>query len=351
MAGGDGAEEWQHRVFDTVYSNSNTHSDHNISDSMNSLAPILTRIEQQEVQGGRMKAKQLGVLHEDPAIDMRAMAKNFTLPSLALAIRDREDVLQQAALLAEAGDWHALQETVETYHPKHVLEMRRESHSRNQSFRSKVGAEQLRLDEHELERIRKRLMRMPRSISQGHGAKRAAVVIPLCLVNGVPSLLLEKRAQGLDRHPNEICLPGGMVCASSDPTIVAASLREMKNEIGGLELPNKHGDSSNDDNNNHSSIQVLGVLRLNWGQVHHLVGVAVTPVVCFLGELPEELHPNPASVANVFTIPTASLLDESLWLHRDGLAPIFLGGPEEIWGLTGYILYRFGQDILQPGSI
>jgi hypothetical protein len=93
------------------------------------------------------------------------------------------------------------------------------------------------------------------------------------------------------------------------------------------------------------------VFRCNWGEVHHLVGVAVTPVVCFLGELPSDLKPNPSEVAQVFTLPLESLLDKSLWLHKEGLAPIFLGGPHPIWGLTGYILDRFGKDILAPNSI
>ena len=68
-----------------------------------------------------------------------------------------------------------------------------------------------------------------------------------------------------------------MVCEISDDTIVATCLREMREEIGGLPR----------------TVNVLGVYRMNWGDLHHLVGVAVTPVVCFLGELPLKLHPNP----------------------------------------------------------
>lgn len=32
-------------------------------------------------------------------------------------------------------------------------------------------------------------------------------------------------------------------------------------------------------------------------------------------------------------------------------APIFIGGPHEIWGLTGYILYRFVKHVLRPLDI
>jgi hypothetical protein len=69
-----------------------------------------------------------------------------------------------------------------------------------------------------LEAIRKALMRMPRTVVQSHTA-RAAVVVALCTVDGIPSLLLEKRAAHLRAHQDEVCLPGGMVCSVSDRTI------------------------------------------------------------------------------------------------------------------------------------
>ena len=51
--------------------------------------------------------------------------------------------------------------------------------------------------------------------------------------------------------------------------------------------------------------------------MHHLVGVAVTPVVCFLGELGEtQLNPNPSEVAEVFTVPLESFLDRDRWVHK-----------------------------------
>ena len=123
------------------------------------------------------------------------------------------------------------------------------------------------------------------------------------------------------------------MCDIRDQTIVSTSIREMKEEIGGL-----------DD----VTIEVLGVLRLNWGEVHHLTGVAVTPVVCYLGELPEKLSPNADEVSEAFTIPLSDLMDKNYWAHKEGLAPIFLGGPHVIWGLTGYILERFRKDVLRP---
>lgn len=84
-----------------------------------------------------------------------------------------------------------------------------------------------------------------------------------------------------------------------------------------------------------------------------MVGVAVTPVVCVLGEDlgNVNLRPNPDEVAEVFTIPLSTLMDKSQWIHKDDHAPIFLGGPYMIWGLTGYILERFWKDVLMPFHI
>jgi hypothetical protein len=166
------------------------------------------------------------------------------------------------------------------------------------------------------------------------------------------------------------------VCEVTDHDIVGTCLRELHEEIGGLagggesSSDNDQGQMSNWDDvisdedslsgqnlassgvlrRGNNGIQVLGVFRCNWGEVHHLVGVAVTPVVCFLGELPDKLFPNPSEVATAFTVTLESLCTKSYWVHRDGLAPIFLGGPEPVWGLTGYILERFTKDILLPNS-
>lgn len=163
--------------------------------------------------------------------------------------------------------------------------------------------------------------------------RRAGVCLALACIQNIAVIVLEKRAENLKSHPNEVCLPGGMVCDVRDQTIVETSIREMKEEIYGL-----------DD----CSVEVLGILRLNWGEVHHLTGVAVTPVVCYLGELPKQLSPSPDEVSEVFTIPLKDLIDNENWVHKEGLAPIFVGGPHIIFGLTGYILDRFRKDILSP---
>lgn len=293
------------------------------------LISLLDRIEKQELDGGRMRAKQNGVLHEDPAVDMRLLIENYTVNSLASALRDREEMLQMASQLAANNDFETLKEFLHDCHPDVVLERR---------HRLRRLSLQKPLDLRSLETIRKGLMRMPRQVTTAY-SKRAGVVIAIVHVDGVPSVLLEKRSASLRAHPDEVCLPGGMVCGRADRTIVETCLREMKEEIGGFDFE-------------HHGVSVLGILRCNWGEVHHLVGVAVTPVVCsFSQDLADvDLIPNPDEVAEIFTIPLASLMDKKLWVYKDDHAPIFVGGPYAIWGLTGYILDRFVKDILQPFS-
>lgn len=306
------------------------------------IEALVKRISDQESQGGRMRESQLGVLHQDPATDMQMLIDNYTVKAVASALRDREDALQKAAVLAADGHLSELKTFLQIYHPKYVMERRRmqkqtKSHMRYDSEQLPIAAisspddpvTSLHTDAAR-QVLRKALMRMPRTVTTAH-SKRAAVCLALCLSDGVPSILMEKRSANLRSHPDEVCLPGGMVCDIQDQTIVSTSIREMKEEIGGL------GEVG-------TLIEVLGILRLNWGEVQHLTGIAVTPVVCYLGALPE-LSPNPDEVSEVFTISLADLLDKSLWVHQEGLAPIFVGGPYVIWGLTGYILERLAIEL------
>lgn len=62
-----------------------------------------------------------------------------------------------------------------------------------------------------------------------------------------------------------------------DVNILQTSLREMEEEIG---IPPEVAD-------------VLGVMRCDWSEVANLTGVAVTPVVAYVGELTKlHLRPN-----------------------------------------------------------
>ena len=288
----------------------------------------------------------------------------------------------------------------------------------------------------QLHQLRRYLQRLPRTVPR-LSERRASVVLPLCNVDGVASLLFQQRAKALRSYSGDACFPGGMVDRDLDDNVVEAALRELSEELGIRS----------------DGVDVLGVLRCDWSaaraapraaplrappprsppsharrcrtralrsELGAITGVAVTPVVAFIGDLssdgtlvppiggghhavsardvtagtevfvketgdvrppasqlkdlrraPESrLRPNPDEVARCFTVPLRLLLDRELWQvtqaaaasyvgaggdpaplesSPDGLiggAPEFMGAPQKIWGLTGYILHRFVADVV-----
>lgn len=322
---------WDHSV-DSPFFNKEVNNDSG-SESRDTMKDVIESIYEQELEGGRMQTRQLGVIREDPSEDIRLLMQNYTVPSLATALRGREDVLQYCATLLQENRIDELKTTLKPFEPQYVLLRRQQkNHLRFKEPSTSGGG----FDTASLEMLRKGLMRMPRQVTQAHN-KRASVVLPLCNVGGIPCILFEKRAGHLRAHPDEVCLPGGMVSENDDPSIVSTSLREMEEEIVGIHRDN---------------VSVLGILRCNWGEVAQITGIAVTPVVCFIGDLDEmNLHPNPDEVAECFTVPLSSFLEHDRWIHKENCAPIFTGGPHVIWGLTGYIVNRFVKDVLARYTI
>lgn len=208
-----------------------------LSREKDDIPVLLEKIGFQELQGGRMAQRQLGVLREDPHEDMRLLTENYTVPSLASALRDREELLQTCAQLCKQQKFQQVATLLQPFQHEHVLK-RRNNENKLLLEREFTTAS--------LEIMRKALMRMPRRVVHAH-QKRAGVVLALCNVNNVPSVLLEKRASNLRAHPDEVCLPGGMVSHAEDQTIVSTCLREMQEEIGGL--------------GNRDEFTVLGILR------------------------------------------------------------------------------------------
>lgn len=133
-----------------------------------------------------------------------------------------------------------------------------------------------------------------------------------------------------------MCFPGGVVDNHKDANIVETCLREMKEEMG---IDNVQ--------------DVCGVLRFDWGTIAKLVGVSVTPVVAFMGNIEDYDFSgmNPDEVEAAFTVPLEDLLNQANWqMHEtDDGVPVaeFDGGPYRIWGLTAFLLYRFLEDVLK----
>ena len=59
---------------------------------------------------------------------------------------------------------------------------------------------------------------------------RAAVFIPLCLHNGVPSIMFTKRVMNLRNHAGQVSFPGGKI-DDSDANEIYTAIRELKEEV------------------------------------------------------------------------------------------------------------------------
>lgn len=158
--------------------------------------------------------------------------------------------------------------------------------------------------------------------------KRAAVLVPLCIVDGQPAVLFTKRTETVGTHKGQVSFPGGRV-DPDDVDAVDTALRELHEEVGIAR----------------DRVRVLGQLH----EVMAITGVGVTPVVGFVGPLRiEDLQMSAAEIDVGFTLRLDQLVDP---LHRTAqtlgrhTAPLFTAGPHPVWGLTAWIL----DEVLRVG--
>jgi 8-oxo-dGTP pyrophosphatase MutT (NUDIX family) len=180
--------------------------------------------------------------------------------------------------------------------------------------------------------IRQRLARLPppRAAELAPPTSRAAaVLVPLFEDRGEAHLILTKRPQTMSSHRGEIAFPGGKR-DPSDPTLLAAALRETYEEIG---LPPE-------------SVEVLAELD---GLSTVASQFTITPFVGMLAA-PPVLRPDPVEVDRAFAVPISELLDpgayrEESWdLWGAWRSMVFFELPgETVWGATARILARLLQ--------
>jgi len=184
--------------------------------------------------------------------------------------------------------------------------------------------------------------------------RHAAVLIPLCNVNGRASILFTVRTDKVSTHKGQVSFPGGHL--EPGETAAAAALRETGEELRGLAAPPPPRGPG---------VRVLGV----FDPVPAITGTMVTPVLGFIekdlgnGEIGtcsrglalDRLAPEPGEVASVFALGLDQLVSPAFREMDDlgarGRIPAFTAGPVRIWGLTAYILDRILLNIVAHPSI
>ena len=155
----------------------------------------------------------------------------------------------------------------------------------------------------------------------------SAVLVPLYERDGLPTLVLTRRASHLRNHPREVAFPGGRR-EPADADLWATALREASEEIG---LPPDR-------------VQPIGRLEslttvTSKARVHPFVGL--------IDELPV-LAPDPAEVESILHVEVQQLLSPEVWREEIWR----LGGAERtmsffeldgdtVWGMTASVLRRF----------
>ena len=155
--------------------------------------------------------------------------------------------------------------------------------------------------------------------------KPAAVLIPLVLRPGGPTILLTERTSHLADHAGQISFPGGRL-EPDDADAIAAALRETEEEIG---LARAH-------------VEVLGQFE-DYGTV---TGYRVTPIIGLVRP-PFDLTPDPHEVAEIFELPLEFILQPTnVQRARETRGGVMRDvyeiayGKWRVWGFTARILVR-----------
>jgi len=162
---------------------------------------------------------------------------------------------------------------------------------------------------------------------------QAAVLVPLFFKQGIPHLLLTKRASHLRRHRGEVAFPGGRR-DPQDTSPVMTALREAEEEIG---LP---------------AGQVLVIGLLETFATH--TGFRITPVVGVI-PYPIEFRLDDRETESLIEVPLpviarteAREVRQFIVNHRLRNVYFFHHADRDpIWGASGYIVQQF-LDVVYP---
>jgi 8-oxo-dGTP pyrophosphatase MutT (NUDIX family) len=155
--------------------------------------------------------------------------------------------------------------------------------------------------------------------------KTSAVLVPLYLDGGDPTVLLTRRSPTMRSHTHEVSFPGGRH-DETDADHVETALRETEEEV----------------NLDRASVEVIGAL--DWF-VTGGSGSLVHPFVGVLDGPPQDLVANPVEVEAILAVPLRELLldevwREEIWVRNGQRAQVtfFELHGDTVWGATGNML-------------
>lgn len=168
-----------------------------------------------------------------------------------------------------------------------------------------------------------KLKNLPSFVTSDNTETNAAVLVPLCVVDGEVCILYTLRSTNLKAHAGQVSFPGGK--RDGNETAVETALRETEEEIG---VPR-------------CNVDVWGVMTTVYGRNANM---HITPVVGVINDFHMNmLKINRDEVEEVFTVPMSSLCNPQNHGHLDFVPrlPVFIHGKHKIWGVTGFITQIF----------
>lgn len=171
----------------------------------------------------------------------------------------------------------------------------------------------------------------PFQIKMKRAVKEAAVLVPFCLVNKNPCVLLTVRSRFVGRNKGDISFPGGMR-EVTDEDAVHVALREAEEEIGMPMDPSKIWTT-------------MKPFPSSGG------GIAVTPVIAFIGSISDiNFKINSNEVESLFTPTLQSFCNSDNWRYTQYnnkyILPVYTIKDHHIWGLTASIMHVVLQALL-----
>ncbi|XP_069682793.1 mitochondrial coenzyme A diphosphatase NUDT8 [Periplaneta americana] len=166
-------------------------------------------------------------------------------------------------------------------------------------------------------------------------ARKAAVLVPLCVVNNELSLLYTLRSSDMKNYRSQVSFPGG-IQDKTDANLEETAIRETFEELG------------------------IQRYQINiWGHGNFFgtrqKNMAVMPFIGYIGELSlQDLRLNRKEVESVFTVPLKHLIKPDNFKYtqfRSGyVLPVFVGSEYRIWGMTAMITHFVLEALLPAGT-